>query len=584
MGGGCIATDVPVGKAEAEAETTQTLPKEERFLDELQQLGVVVDRSGSMASMQSELVEGLNVFMEEQRKVGPAKVTVMEFDNTVDTVLDSVDLDQVPKFGEEHFRPRGMTALLDGIGTMIETMESRVPPGKLEGSAAPVIVILTDGQENASRTFNRKRIFDAITQKKALGWKITFMGANQDAIAVGESFGVDGGSCITYAATGEKQKAVWQATAAKVSRERFSSDPSCFSAQERLSSNISSAIDAACKARGGKYAEYSCKVVSWDDVARGTVGGSVSCWGANITDTYLKSKRGVRLFTVRADNWNEKLGRVSASEVALVSSIDSQAPPAPATLRDVLKSIGQRGTYAGLPAGTDLSDDALDTECSIRFQTTFLPVSGDRGTIEFATEAYNYNTRFDADPRNLIVLATTQGVAIQQDGAGTKRLFHHAVDPATGKTHRYWLEAERSDHKVGGAQAESSEERLDALARGKAVSSVIGTRAMGTRFNVLMTIQIPLEQQVHMSKPFAAAGAWCLRAPSARSVRRHAPLWLSFTHAPSCGYWHGAVQLRHGASDTCADFAAPAAAARAAGPAPVSTYACTCAQHAHLSF
>ena len=230
MGGGCIAKDVPVGKAEAE--TTQTLPKE-HFLDELQQLGVVVDRSGSMASMQSELVEGLNVFMEEQRKVGPAKVTVMEFDNTVDTVLDSVDLDQVPKFGEEHFRPRGMTALLDGIGTMIETMESRVSPGKLEGSAAPVIVILTDGQENASRRFNRKRIFDAITQKKALGWKITFMGANQDAIAVGESFGVDGGSCITYAATGEKQKAVWQATAAKVSRERFSSDPSSFSALEQ---------------------------------------------------------------------------------------------------------------------------------------------------------------------------------------------------------------------------------------------------------------------------------------------------------------------------------------------------------------
>lgn len=33
-----------------------------------------------------------------------------------------------------------------------------------------------------------------------------------------------------------------------------------------------------------------CQVVSWDDVSRGTVGGSLSCWGANITDTYLKSK------------------------------------------------------------------------------------------------------------------------------------------------------------------------------------------------------------------------------------------------------------------------------------------------------
>jgi huntingtin len=259
--------------------------------------------------------------------------------------------------------------------------------------------------------------------------------------------------------------------------------------------DVLSSINQCCKRRGGHYAQYSCKVVSWDDVSRGTVGGSLSCWGANITDTYLKSKTGEQLFTVRADNWNEKLGKVSASEVALVSSLDGVSAPTPVTLRDFLKSLGQRGEYAGLSGSTDLSDETLDTECSIRFQTTFLPVSGDRGTMEFATEAYNYNTTSDSDPRNLVVLATTQGAAIQQDGAGSKKLFHHAVNPSTGKTHRYWLEAERSDHKVGGAQCESAEERQDALVRGKAVSSVIGTRAMGTRFNVLMTIQIPLEQQ-----------------------------------------------------------------------------------------
>ena len=69
------------------------------------------------------------------------------------------------------------------------------------------------------------------------------------------------------------------------------------------------AINAACKARGGAHAGYSCKTVSWDDAARGTVGGGLSSLGSNITDTYLKAKDGQRLFTVRPDNWNEKLGR-----------------------------------------------------------------------------------------------------------------------------------------------------------------------------------------------------------------------------------------------------------------------------------
>merc|ERR1712048_437454 len=105
----------------------------------------------------------------------------------------------------------------------------------------------------------------------------------------------------------------------------------------------------------------------------------------------------------------------------------------------------------------------------------------------------------DSDPRNLVLLCTSQGVAVQQDGEGAKRLYHHAVDESSS-IHRHWLEAERSDHKVGGAQKETAEERADALARGKATSSVIGTLAMGTRFNVLMTIQIPLQQKTKPSR------------------------------------------------------------------------------------
>lgn len=80
--------------------------------------------------------------------------------------------------------------------------------------------------------------------------------------------------------------------------------------------------------------------------------------------------------------------------------------------------------------------------------------------------------------------------------------------------HRYWLEAEESSHKVGGEQKESAEERADALMRGKATSSVIGTRAMGQRFNVLMTIQVPLEQQ---QRPQMAA-LWGMSAPVCASM------------------------------------------------------------------
>mmetsp|Transcript_44144 Transcript_44144/g.91235 ORF Transcript_44144/g.91235 Transcript_44144/m.91235 type:complete len:432 (+) Transcript_44144:65-1360(+) len=292
------------------------------------------------------------------------------------------------------------------------------------------------------------------------------------------------------------------------------------------------AINDACRSKGGHYATYSCQVVSWDDVSRGTVGGSLSCWGANITDTYLKSRSGTQLFTVRGDNWNEKLGVVSADEVAVVASRTGGALQ-PVTLRTVLQQMGAYGSYAGLEGQTDVSNSTLDAQCSIRFQTTFIPVensSDGRGKLEFATEAYNYNTMSDADPRNLVLLCTSQGMAVQQDGQGAKKLFHHAVDD-DGKIHRYWLEAEESRHQVGGEQRETDQERVEALARGKATSSVIGIRAMGQRFNVLMTIQVPLQQQ---ARPTRGGGAFPVVACTSMS---------SFGGASGACMDYGAPQL-----------------------------------------
>ncbi|KAK3285323.1 hypothetical protein CYMTET_6399 [Cymbomonas tetramitiformis] len=333
-------------------------------------------------------------------------------------------------------------------------------------------------------------------------------------------------------------------------------------------------INRTCRQKGGKYATYSCKQVSWDDVNRGTVGGALSCWGANITDTYLKSKSGAALFTLRPDNWNEKLGKVSAQDVALIVGNHQPAGQLrPVTLEKFLSQLGEFGQYANLAAGHVLFDEALDSTVSVRFQTTFLPIADeDKGTLEFCTEAYNYNTQDDQIPRNMVVLATTQGVAIQQDGRGKKQLFHHAPSDSTGEVDRFWLEAERSSHSVGGPQRESEAERNDALKRGKATAAVIGTKALETRFNVLMTIQIPLQQPRSPARP-----AWTGASPSsAAAFVPLAPPPLAFsatapaTFAP--GFDLGAAPI--GAASASAFGAAAAGGLFGAAPGAVPA---TCA-------
>ncbi len=86
----------------------------------------------------------------------------------------------------------------------------------------------------------------------------------------------------------------------------------------------------------------------------------------------------------------------------------------------------------------------------------FPPLSNTSNTIQLANAAYNYAAHSDDDPRNLVCLATTQGLSAQSDGAGVKRLFLHNR-AREGAICEYWFEAESSSDRAGGEQVESKE-------------------------------------------------------------------------------------------------------------------------------
>jgi hypothetical protein len=259
------------------------------------------------------------------------------------------------------------------------------------------------------------------------------------------------------------------------------------------------AVDAAARSSG-----FRCVPVSWEDASRGkSAGGALSTMGPNIADVRLFEKTGALLYTLRSQNWNERLGYVAAGDVALMTGNESSSASAlqPTTLASYLQNVGAHAGYAGV-AVPSLYEPTIDGIFSIRFQTVFLPVAAGRGasgggalpSTEFCTEVYSYQTHDSARPRNMLLLATPQGVSVQQDAVGRAKVFFHSVAPG-GAVHRYWLEAEKSEKQVGGAQVETRDEALAAAARGKSTAVRIGPSSMGTRFNVQMLIQVPLKNR-----------------------------------------------------------------------------------------
>lgn len=170
--------------------------------DNYSHIAIVLDRSGSMSSVKEETISGLNnLFKEQQILPGVnATVSLVQFDDKYEVNYEFKDLQKVPMLTNETYVPRGYTALLDAIGkTIVSTGERLAAIPESSRPAKVIFVIQTDGIENASREYTRERIKEMIThQKEKYFWEFIFLGAGQDAITVGASYGINAKSSLSY--------------------------------------------------------------------------------------------------------------------------------------------------------------------------------------------------------------------------------------------------------------------------------------------------------------------------------------------------------------------------------------------------
>ena len=150
----------------------------------------LLDRSGSMEMCWDDTIGGFNAFVADQKNVRPEDtLTLVQFDHEIIKTFENVKLHSVQPLTRETFVPRGTTALLDAIGSVL-TVD---PP-----SGSVLFIILTDGEENASKTYTKAHIKDLMKQKQKDGWSVMYLGANQDAFAEAGSIGIAKADTLNY--------------------------------------------------------------------------------------------------------------------------------------------------------------------------------------------------------------------------------------------------------------------------------------------------------------------------------------------------------------------------------------------------
>ena len=167
-------------------------------------LTLLVDRSGSMGSVQTDAQGGINELLARQFALpGKLTVTLVEFDTEIDTVV---------RMGTEPvtylLEPRGMTRLLDAAG--IEIKQTGADLASLDEAERPgrvLFVVVTDGQENSSSEYRFEQVRALVEEQiSAYQWVFQFIGAD-DAAWQGESMGM---KTAKYRASGKGTRSAYK--------------------------------------------------------------------------------------------------------------------------------------------------------------------------------------------------------------------------------------------------------------------------------------------------------------------------------------------------------------------------------------
>lgn len=161
----------------------------------------LLDRSGSMYPLTSDVIGGFKTFVEDQKKVpGECTISISQFDHRYEQVLSFSNIQNVSKI---EYTPNGSTALLDAVGTEINNTGKKLAEMREEDRPSKVIfVIYTDGQENSSTEFNLKTVREMVEhQTQKYNWQFVFMGANIDSFAEAAQIGICTFNVSNYANT-----------------------------------------------------------------------------------------------------------------------------------------------------------------------------------------------------------------------------------------------------------------------------------------------------------------------------------------------------------------------------------------------
>jgi uncharacterized protein YegL len=158
---------------------------------------LILDRSGSMIDCLENTINGFNEQIHRIRRIkaefpdDEMTVGLTIFNEEVIIKYLASDPHDVSLLDSDSYKPGGSTALLDAIGFTVKRIESELERSNNIQDTSVIVVVITDGYENASKVFSMAEIKLMIARlEQTTKWTFAFVGATFDAVEVAKEMSI----------------------------------------------------------------------------------------------------------------------------------------------------------------------------------------------------------------------------------------------------------------------------------------------------------------------------------------------------------------------------------------------------------
>ena len=176
----------------------EVTPKNKTKSKQITLVNFILDGSGSMGTCYNDTLGSFNTYVETLKKdEGNYHFSLTIFNYKSNIIYTNKKIEDVPVLDKTVYIPSGGTALFDSIGSTVTAVDESLAKKKTKNKV--LVIILTDGEENCSKEYNKTKITEVIKEHESRGnWTFVYLGANQDAFTVGTSMGFAGSNTMSY--------------------------------------------------------------------------------------------------------------------------------------------------------------------------------------------------------------------------------------------------------------------------------------------------------------------------------------------------------------------------------------------------